>query len=55
MTAVTGEPWKITGDERAKHDGQFYNLKPLNGFITGHYIAICNLYIYIYICLCLYE
>ncbi|XP_035687088.1 intersectin-1-like isoform X19 [Branchiostoma floridae] len=27
--------WAITVEERAKHDAQFYGLKPVNGFITG--------------------
>lgn len=27
--------WKITGEDRAKHDSQFFQLKPVNGFITG--------------------
>ncbi|CAI9736025.1 intersectin-1 isoform X8 [Octopus vulgaris] len=27
--------WRITGEERGKHDSQFFLLKPVNGFITG--------------------
>ncbi|XP_052810185.1 intersectin-1-like isoform X6 [Mya arenaria] len=30
-----GEAWRITGEDRAKHDGQFFALKPVNGFVTG--------------------
>ncbi|CAE1260660.1 unnamed protein product [Acanthosepion pharaonis] len=27
--------WRITAEERGKHDAQFFQLKPINGFITG--------------------
>ncbi|XP_055889839.1 intersectin-1-like [Biomphalaria glabrata] len=27
--------WKISGEDRSKHDAQFFQLKPVNGFITG--------------------
>ncbi|XP_076444938.1 intersectin-1-like isoform X2 [Babylonia areolata] len=33
--ASGGDPWKISGEERAKHDAQFFTLKPVNGFVTG--------------------
>uniref|UniRef100_K1R037 Intersectin-1 n=1 Tax=Magallana gigas TaxID=29159 RepID=K1R037_MAGGI len=36
MSATAGQAaWKITGEDRAKHDSQFFQLKPVNGFITG--------------------
>ncbi|PVD28103.1 hypothetical protein C0Q70_10685 [Pomacea canaliculata] len=35
MAAGSSDPWKISGEERAKHDAQFFQLKPVNGFITG--------------------
>lgn len=37
MAAVSGggEAWRISGEDRAKHDAQFFTLKPVNGFITG--------------------
>lgn len=36
MSAAAGQAaWKITGEDRAKHDSQFFQLKPVNGFITG--------------------
>ncbi|XP_056016290.1 intersectin-1-like isoform X4 [Ostrea edulis] len=36
MAAAAGAAaWKITGEDRAKHDSQFFQLKPVNGFITG--------------------
>ena len=35
MAAGGGDPWKISGEERAKHDAQFFSLKPVNGFVTG--------------------
>ncbi|KAL3883381.1 hypothetical protein ACJMK2_029651 [Sinanodonta woodiana] len=36
MTSAGGvDVWRITGEERAKHDSQFFQLKPVNGFITG--------------------
>ncbi|XP_078322482.1 intersectin-1-like isoform X4 [Crassostrea virginica] len=36
MSAAAGPAaWKITGEDRAKHDSQFFQLKPINGFITG--------------------
>lgn len=28
--------WKITGDERAKHNASFAQQNPVNGFITGN-------------------
>ncbi|CAG5135472.1 unnamed protein product, partial [Candidula unifasciata] len=28
-------PWRISGEERSKHDIQFFQLKPVNGFVTG--------------------
>ncbi|KAL5009816.1 hypothetical protein ScPMuIL_012121 [Solemya velum] len=34
-TAGGGDVWRITGEERAKHDAQFFQLKPVNGFVTG--------------------
>ncbi|XP_052090011.1 intersectin-1-like isoform X3 [Mytilus californianus] len=30
-----GDAWRISGEERMKHDSQFFQLKPVNGFITG--------------------
>uniref|UniRef100_T1IY47 Intersectin-1 n=1 Tax=Strigamia maritima TaxID=126957 RepID=T1IY47_STRMM len=30
-----GDPWRVTPEERAKHDDQFVQLKPISGFITG--------------------
>ncbi|XP_041351403.1 intersectin-1-like isoform X5 [Gigantopelta aegis] len=33
--AHTGDAWRISGEDRAKHDAQFFQLKPINGFITG--------------------
>ncbi|KAH9513279.1 Intersectin 1 (SH3 domain protein) [Bulinus truncatus] len=33
--AGTQDVWKISGEDRAKHDAQFFQLKPVNGFITG--------------------
>ena len=30
-----GDAWRISGEERTKHDSQFFLLKPVNGFITG--------------------
>ncbi|XP_052244343.1 intersectin-1-like isoform X3 [Dreissena polymorpha] len=37
MAAVPGggDEWRITGEDRAKHDSQFFALKPVNGFVTG--------------------
>ncbi|XP_062619095.1 intersectin-1-like [Saccostrea cucullata] len=36
MAAAAGAAaWKITGEDRAKHDSQFFQLKPINGFVTG--------------------
>ncbi|KAK2154784.1 hypothetical protein LSH36_257g02045 [Paralvinella palmiformis] len=29
------DPWKITSEERSKHDTQFFSLKPVGGFVTG--------------------
>nr|XP_054752972.1 intersectin-1-like isoform X1 [Lytechinus pictus] len=29
------QDWRITAEDRAKHDNQFNQLKPVNGFITG--------------------
>ncbi|ESO89239.1 hypothetical protein LOTGIDRAFT_106084, partial [Lottia gigantea] len=29
------DPWRISGEDRAKHDSQFFQLKPVNGFVTG--------------------
>ncbi|GFS17450.1 intersectin-1 [Elysia marginata] len=29
------DAWKISGEDRAKHDQQFFQLKPLNGYVTG--------------------
>lgn len=29
------DAWKVSGEDRAKHDQQFFQLKPLNGFVTG--------------------
>ena len=33
------DPWRVSADERAKHDNQFFQLKPVAGFITGEYIC----------------
>ncbi|XP_013413935.1 intersectin-1 [Lingula anatina] len=33
---ITGDPWRITVEDRSKHDAQFFQLKPVSGFITGH-------------------
>ncbi|KAJ8314820.1 hypothetical protein KUTeg_006970 [Tegillarca granosa] len=30
-----GDPWRISGEDRVKHDSQFFQLKPVNGFVTG--------------------
>lgn len=30
-----GDAWRITGEERARHDAQFFTLKPVNGYISG--------------------
>ncbi|XP_060608466.1 intersectin-1-like isoform X3 [Ruditapes philippinarum] len=37
MTAATvsGDAWRISGEDRVKHDSQFFTLKPVNGFVTG--------------------
>lgn len=36
MAAVAGgDAWRITGEDRAKHDAQFFTLKPVNGYISG--------------------
>ncbi|XP_050390449.2 intersectin-1 [Patella vulgata] len=34
-TAGRDDPWRISGEDRAKHDSQFFQLKPVNGFVTG--------------------
>ncbi|KAK3098160.1 hypothetical protein FSP39_016770 [Pinctada imbricata] len=34
MIQIRGD-WRITGEERSKHDAQFFQLKPVNGFVTG--------------------
>lgn len=37
-----GDAWRISGEDRAKHDSQFFTLKPVNGFVTGlKYIFFC--------------
>ncbi|XP_059155381.1 intersectin-1-like isoform X4 [Physella acuta] len=33
--SATQDAWKISGEDRSKHDAQFYQLKPVNGFVTG--------------------
>ncbi|XP_035825622.1 intersectin-1 [Aplysia californica] len=33
--AGSQDAWRVTGEDRAKHDDQFYTLKPVNGFVTG--------------------
>ncbi|XP_033740435.1 LOW QUALITY PROTEIN: intersectin-1-like [Pecten maximus] len=30
-----GAAWTITGEDRTKHDSQFFQLRPVNGFVTG--------------------
>ena len=30
-----GDAWRISGEDRAKHDAQFFTLKPVNGYISG--------------------
>ena len=36
MTIVISvDTWRITPEERAKHDKQFFQLKPMAGIITG--------------------
>ncbi len=37
MNSVSGGPgtWRITPEERAKHDQQFLSLKPVGGMVTG--------------------
>ncbi|XP_071819770.1 intersectin-1-like isoform X2 [Apostichopus japonicus] len=35
MMQQSATEWRITAEERAKHDAQFYLLKPINGFVTG--------------------
>lgn len=30
-----GDAWRISGEDRSKHDAQFFSLKPVNGFVTG--------------------
>ncbi|OWF43900.1 intersectin-1-like isoform X1 [Mizuhopecten yessoensis] len=30
-----GAAWTITGEDRSKHDSQFFQLRPVNGFVTG--------------------
>ncbi|PIK33527.1 putative intersectin-1-like [Apostichopus japonicus] len=35
MMQQSATEWRITAEERAKHDAQFYQLKPINGFVTG--------------------
>lgn len=32
---VISDAWRISGEDRAKHDAQFFQLKPVNGFVTG--------------------
>ncbi|XP_038078610.1 intersectin-1-like [Patiria miniata] len=32
---MQAQDWRITAEDRAKHDAQFYQLKPVSGFITG--------------------
>ena len=34
---IGGDAWRITGEERAKHDTQFFTLKPVNGYISGRH------------------
>ncbi|XP_033635342.1 intersectin-1-like [Asterias rubens] len=29
------QDWRVTAEDRTKHDAQFYQLKPVNGFVTG--------------------
>ncbi|CAG5123529.1 unnamed protein product, partial [Candidula unifasciata] len=29
------DTWRVTGEDRSKHDAQFFQLKPVNGFVTG--------------------
>ncbi|XP_046329518.2 intersectin-1-like isoform X4 [Haliotis rufescens] len=35
MAGAGGDVWRITGEDRAKHDAQFFQLKPVNGFVSG--------------------
>ncbi|KAL4232905.1 Intersectin 1 (SH3 domain protein) [Mactra antiquata] len=35
IAAGSGDAWRISGEDRAKHDSQFFSLKPVNGFVTG--------------------
>ena len=39
-TEGVGDPWKISSEERAKHDAQFFQLKPVCGFLTGLYSSL---------------
>jgi len=34
--------WIITAEDRAKHNAQFEQLKPVNGFVTGINVFIQN-------------
>lgn len=40
---VVSDPWRISGEERSKHDIQFFQLKPVNGFVTGK--LFCLIYL----------
>jgi hypothetical protein len=35
FVSVSGDAWRISGEDRVKHDSQFFTLKPVNGFVTG--------------------
>ena len=35
LMLIGGAAWTITGEDRTKHDAQFFTLKPVNGFVTG--------------------
>ncbi|KAG1699640.1 Intersectin-1 [Nymphon striatum] len=35
ISGITSDPWRISNEEKAKHDQQFFQLNPINGFVTG--------------------
>jgi len=35
ISAGGDNAWVITAEDRAKHNAQFEQLKPVNGFVTG--------------------
>ena len=37
MFYFSADPWWVTPEERAKHDAQFFQLKPVAGFVTGEW------------------